>query len=185
MLEHRVSPLNRRFRHGVAKILPVLSLLCAAALPLCFSQSKVVGDAASHGEPPGPRSPVSPSRIALGRAIFFDPRLSEPAGTSCASCHAPESAFASNNGSSIGVPRGSRPGHFAKRSAPSLLYLRYVPNFHFYQEDEAPQSAPYGGFFWDGRADSIVEVVKFPLLDPNEMNNRDLSQIGDKIATAP
>jgi hypothetical protein len=30
---------------------------------------------------------------------------------------------------SLGLPRGSRPGHFARRASPSLLYLRYVPPF--------------------------------------------------------
>ena len=50
------------------------------------------------------------------------------AGTSCASCHDPERAFAGSNHSTNGLPRGSRPGHFARRASPSLLYLRYVPD---------------------------------------------------------
>jgi hypothetical protein len=36
----------------------------------------------------GPFAPA-PARVALGRQVFFDTRLSEPAGTSCASCHDP------------------------------------------------------------------------------------------------
>jgi len=122
------------------------------------------------------------SRIALGRAIFFDPGLSEPPGTSCASCHAPERAFSGNHGSSIGVAQGSRPNHFATRSTPSLLYLRYVPRFHFHQDDDAIQPSAVGGFFWDGRADSISELVRQPLLNPDEMNNRDSAQIAQKVA---
>jgi cytochrome c peroxidase len=126
--------------------------------------------------------PTDGSRIALGRTIFFDPGLSDPPGTSCASCHAPERAFSGNHGSSIGVAQGSRPNHFASRSTPSLLYLRYVPRFHFHQDDDAIQPSAVGGFFWDGRADSISELVRQPLLNPDEMNNRDSAQIALKIA---
>ena len=131
---------------------------------------------------PQVRPSTNGSRVALGRAIFFDPALSEPPGTSCASCHAPERAFSGNHGSSIGVAQGSRPNHFATRSTPSLLYLRYVPRFHFHQDDDAIQPSAIGGFFWDGRADSISELVRQPLLNPDEMNNRDSAQIAQKIA---
>jgi cytochrome c peroxidase len=83
-----------------------------------------------------------------------------------------------------GVAQGSRRGHFASRSTPSLLYLRYVPAFHFHQDDDAIQPSAVGGFFWDGRADSIVELVRQPLLNPDEMNNRDLAQVARKIAAS-
>jgi cytochrome c peroxidase len=82
------------------------------------------------------------------------------------------------------VPLGSRPKHFARRSAPSLLYLRYVPRFYFHLGDDDVQPSPFGGFFWDGRANSIAELVQQPLLNPDEMNNRDLTQIAHKIASA-
>ena len=59
--------------------------------------------------PPRPRAPDLAARVELGRRIFFDRGLSEPPGTSCASCHDADRAFAGNNGSTIGVPRGSRP----------------------------------------------------------------------------
>lgn len=188
MLKDGISPLNRSLRRSHGKAVLALVLLGTGALFTglrCLAQSQMPGGTTIHGELPSPRPASSASRIALGTAIFSDPMLSEPPGTSCASCHAPERAFANNNGSTIGVPRGSRPGHFARRSTPSLLYLRYVPRFHFYIDDEAVQPSPYGGFFWDGRADSIAEVVKFPLLNPDEMNNRDLSHVARKIASAP
>src|SRR5947209_3728600 len=38
-------------------------------------------------------------REALGRALFMDTSLSEPLGTSCASCHEPQAAFCGNHGS--------------------------------------------------------------------------------------
>jgi cytochrome c peroxidase len=131
---------------------------------------------------------VSDARIALGRAIFFDKRLSEPPGTSCASCHDPSRAYSGDHGSGAGVPSGSRPGVLARRTAPSLLYLRFVPRFRFFSEEDDTHGndmEPYGGFFWDGRSDSIAELVRQPLLNPREMNNRDPSQIAEKLRSAP
>jgi cytochrome c peroxidase len=129
----------------------------------------------------------SSDRVELGRSIFFDGALSEPRGTSCASCHEPARAFAGDHGSGVGVPSGSRPGVLARRATPSLLYLAYVPHFRFYQPDDerGGRVEPYGGFFWDGRSDSIASLVRQPMLNPREMNNRDLAQIADKVRRAP
>jgi cytochrome c peroxidase len=132
-------------------------------------------------------TPSNAKRIALGRRIFFDPALSEPRGTSCASCHDPALGFAGDHGSRVGVALGSRPGVFARRNTPSLLYLKFVPKFRFYQEDDdkhALETEPFGGFFWDGRSDSIAALVAQPLLNPREMNNEDLAHIADKLAHA-
>ena len=137
--------------------------------------------------PPPPRQgpPDNPVLVALGKQIFSDERLSEPAGTSCASCHDPARAFSGGHGSHLGVPQGSRPGHFARRSTPSVLYLRYVPKFHYFEDDEAPAPEPRGGFFWDGRSDSIAELVRQPLFNPDEMNAGTPSRLAAKIENGP
>ena len=121
----------------------------------------------------------------LGRQIFFDPGLSQPTGTSCASCHDPARAFSGVNGSTSGLPRGSRPGHFARRTSPSLLYLRYVPQFRFFQEGDDPALQPFGGLFWDGRVDTVRELVRQPLTNPDEMNARDDADVAARLAHAP
>ncbi len=130
------------------------------------------------------RPPSDERRVALGRAIFFDPGLSVPEGTSCASCHDAKRAFAGNHGSALGVALGSRPGHFAKRNTPSVLYLQFVRKFHLHWEEDAPLVDAYGGFFWDGRTDSIAELVKQPLLNPDEMNG-DVARAASAIAAGP
>lgn len=116
-----------------------------------------------------------PALAALGKRIFFDTRLSQPQGLSCAGCHDPLRAFTSTlNAPSLAGPRtpqGSRAGRFSARTAPSLLYVRYVPRRHFYQDDDAPYASPFGGLFADGRADTLAEQVRGPLFDPDEMNN--------------
>jgi cytochrome c peroxidase len=135
-----------------------------------------------------PRVPSAAERIALGQRIFSDPALSEPPGTSCASCHDPSRAYSSLNGSNNGLPRGSRPGHFARRTAPSLLYLRYVPTFRFRaegQDGDEPEAQPFGGLFWDGRVDTVRELGRQPLLNPDEMNNRDGRRVAEAIRRGP
>nr|WP_063978129.1 cytochrome c peroxidase [Massilia sp. JS1662] len=132
----------------------------------------------------GPFAPA-PARVALGRQVFFDTRLSEPAGTSCASCHDPAQGFAGNHGSRIGVALGSRPDLVGRRNVPSALYAAYVPPLFFYQDDDALAPTPFGGLFADGRVDSIAELVRHPLLDPLEMHNRSDADIARKLRTAP
>ena len=129
--------------------------------------------------------PEDPALIALGRAIFADPRFSDPPGTSCASCHDPRRAFSGTNGAAIGVPVGSRPGHFARRATPSVLYLKYVPRFHFHEDDEVAAPTALGGYFWDGRVDTIAELVKQPLFNPEEMNAGSDGRVATKLRDAP
>jgi cytochrome c peroxidase len=118
---------------------------------------------------------------ALGRQLFYDSSLSEPPGTSCASCHEPAHGFSGTNGSKNGLAQGSRPGHFAARNTPSVLYLKFVKRFHYHWEEDMPLPDVFGGFFWDGRADSIASLVRQPLLNPDEMNNQNAAQIARKL----
>ncbi|HEX4445434.1 MAG TPA: cytochrome c peroxidase [Polyangiaceae bacterium] len=163
-------------------------LFACVAVALC-AISLWAGPARSDGPASAPPTGASrDARTALGRTIFFDSTLSEPAGTSCASCHEAARAFSGDHGSGVGVAAGSRPGVFARRSTPSLLYLAFIPRFRFFSDDDDRHNAdaePYGGFFWDGRSDSIADLVQQPLLNPREMNNRDLDQIAEKVRRAP
>jgi len=133
---------------------------------------------------PSPEASEAARRATLGKTLFVDANLSDPPGTSCAACHDPARAFAGNHGSSIGVALGSRPGHFAKRNTPSLLYLRFVRKFRLHWEEDAPLVDAYGGFFWDGRTDSIVDLTRQPLLNPQEMNAGDGRRVASVIAAS-
>jgi cytochrome c peroxidase len=61
------------------------------------------------------------------------------------------------------------------------MYLRYVPSFRYHQEGDDPQVQPFGGLFWDGRVDTVRDLGRLPLLNPDEMNNRDGSRISAAI----
>ncbi|MDG2426193.1 MAG: cytochrome c peroxidase [Flavobacteriales bacterium] len=63
-------------------------------------------------------------RWALGKLLFFDPRLSRDASISCATCHQPELAFAAPEAISPGVD-----GLLGTRNAPTLVGAAYAPYF--------------------------------------------------------
>lgn len=126
------------------------------------------------------------AREKVGQSIFLDATLSDPPGTSCASCHDPAAAFSGDNGSDSGVARGSRPGHFARRNAPSVMYVKYVPPFHFaLEDDDDVAESPFGGLTWSGRADTVAEFARLPLFDADEMNNASEAEIARKLRASP
>ncbi|HEX4403933.1 MAG TPA: cytochrome c peroxidase, partial [Polyangia bacterium] len=159
--------------------------LAAALAPACGRASPPASDVSpdGHGTPSIAASP--PTLADVGRRIFFDPALSEPPGTSCASCHDPARGFASGNLAPSGVSRGSRAGHVARRTTPSVLYLKFVRRFHYHWEEDAPLPDAFGGFFWDGRVDSLVDLAEQPLRNPDEMNGGPRATISDKLRAAP
>ena len=122
-------------------------------------------------------------RERLGLRLFFDTRLSEPAGQACASCHDPARAFTGNNNTTIGVALGSRPGTFGTRDTPTAMYLAAAPRFGYIIKDG--KRVPAGGLFWDGRADTLEDQAKGPFFNPLEMNNPDTPALIAKIATGP
>jgi cytochrome c peroxidase len=150
-----------------------------AATPVAFRPADsvpVVDPIPSHTVPP------LTAREKVGQSIFLDTALSDPPGTSCASCHDPDTAFSGNNGSDSGVARGSRPGHFARRNAPSVLYMKYVPPFHFaLEDDDDVAESPFGGLTWSGRADTVAQFARLPLFDADEMNNASEAEIARKL----
>ncbi|MFQ5863554.1 MAG: cytochrome-c peroxidase [Candidatus Brocadiales bacterium] len=92
-------------------------------------------------------NPVTPEKVALGRKLYFDKRLSLDNTVSCATCHDPEKGFADAAPVSTGIK-----GQKGRRSAPTVL-----------------NSALYDFQFWDGRALTLEEQAKQPIINPIEM----------------
>lgn len=116
------------------------------ALPV----GKTVRIKAPLGLPPVPIPPDNPptaDTIALGRRLYYDAQLSVDGTISCASCHAPQFAFADEHPISFGV--GKKTGN---RHAPTVINSAYNPLQ-----------------FWDGRAPSLEEQAKGPMANPVEM----------------
>ena len=95
-----------------------------------------------------PNNPLTPERVELGKALFFDPRLSGANSIACASCHNP--AFSWGDGLPKGVGHGSKE---LGRRTPTILNVAFGELM-----------------FWDGRADSLEEQALGPIKSPGEMN---------------
>ena len=93
-------------------------------------------------------NPLTRQKIALGRKLFFDRRLSRDRSISCATCHDPERAFTDGRALSVGVF-----GRKGTRSVPTLINRAYGASH-----------------FWDGRTSSLEEQVLKPIQDPKELD---------------
>jgi cytochrome c peroxidase len=123
----------------------------------------------------------------LGRRMFFDPGLSASGRLSCATCHDPGSSFAPANG--LPVQRGGIGGTQAGlRAVPSLRYLQSVPPFtehmHDADGDDSIDQGPAGGRTWDGRAQTVHDQARLPLLSPREMANGSPGSVVAKLRRA-
>ncbi len=106
-------------------------------------------------------NPVTAEKIALGRKLFFDRRLSINDTFSCAICHIPEQGFANNElETAVGVE-----GRTVKRNAPTIYNVAYLSKI-----------------FHDGRESSLEQQVWAPFLARNEMANPSIGYVINKIA---
>lgn len=121
-----------------------------AALLLCRAADKP--PAIPLGLPPlswPTANPYSAGKVALGRYLYFDRRLSADDSVSCASCHDPRHAF--TDGAPVSTGIGGQKGN---RSAPTIINRAYSL-----------------AQFWDGRAPTLEEQAKGPMENPIEMGN--------------
>lgn len=113
----------------------------------------------------------------LGKNLFFDNRLSRPAGQACADCHSPGSGFNGIGDASLTAYEGAVMGRFGRRSPTAAAYASFSPKFHYDKEEEMY----VGGQFWDGRAATLADQAKMPFLDTNEMNNPSGKSVAAKV----
>lgn len=111
----------------------------------------------------------------MGERAFNEPLLSASGQQSCASCHASASGHSAPNALAVQLG-GQHSDVQGLRSSPALRYLAKNTPFHFDAED-----TPTGGFFWDGRANTLAEQAAGPLLNPREMANPDKASVVAKI----
>ena len=109
-------------------------------------------------------NPISADKIALGRKLFFDRRLSINNTFSCAICHIPEQGFTSNEmATAVGVE-----GRTVRRNSPSLYNVAYMQTL-----------------FHDSRETTLENQVWGPLLAQNEMANPSIGYVIDKLSNNP
>ena len=115
---------------------------------------------------------------ALGKLIFQDTQLSEPAGQSCATCHTADKGFADRDARI--VSEGAVRGLYSQRNSMTICYSMYVPSLYFDDEEETY----VGGLFWDGRSPSLKHQAGEPFINPVEMGNPDRSSVVKKVCRA-
>lgn len=116
------------------------------------------------GLPPPPLPPAPAEVVALGRALFFDARLSVNGTMSCGLCHMPEAAYSENQSArAVGLLGAPLPRH-----PPSLYNVAYQRLL-----------------FWDGRESRLETQILSPLLSPDEMGMPSAGYLLDRLDSIP
>ena len=102
-------------------------------------------------------------RVALGRQLYFDTRLSSDGTVSCATCHDVTRAFTDQQKVSEGVE-----GQLGQRNAPTVM-----------------NAALLQSLFWDGRSPSLDHQARFPIINPIEMGMPDHEAVVQKVKGIP
>lgn len=100
------------------------------------------------GVPFPAENPYSETKAALGKTLFFDPRLSRSGNMACATCHVPQLGWEDGRPLAIGDA-----GDTLDRHTPTLWNLAWGEFF-----------------FWDGRADTLEAQAAVPIQNHVEMN---------------
>ncbi len=126
-----------------------------------FQNKTYVWEALPDTAPAPQDNPTTQKKIALGKQLFFDTRLSADGSLSCASCH----EISEEKGGGDGLPH-SIGIHEQKgnRNAPTVL-----------------NAAFQRVLFWDGRAHSLEEQAKGPLINPIEMGMPSLEAVQARV----
>jgi cytochrome c peroxidase len=154
---------------------------CAPASANVTTPNVAAPDSSVRGTTAQPAAAGDPTALAaLGRKLFFDPSLSASGKLACATCHDPKRAYGPPPGKAIAIG-GPKMKQSGTRAVPSLRYLRSSPPFALDHRFIDGDIAPIGGFTWDGRAASIAEQARLPLLAPNEMANSSPADVARKL----
>jgi len=112
---------------------------------------------------------ITDAKVALGRTLFHDPRLSKNQDLSCASCHALDNFGVDPRPEALDWRTSSgHQGQFGTRNSPTV----YNAALHIAQ-------------FWDGRAADVEEQAKAPILNPVEMAMPDEASVIAVLQSVP
>ncbi|MDB5954302.1 cytochrome c peroxidase [Ramlibacter sp.] len=156
----------RTRRHAAwtaALLLISLSLPTAANTPTVPSATAAQLEWRLPASPPmPPDNPGTPARIQLGKALFFDPRLSGSGTTSCASCHNPALGWSDGLKTAVGVG-----GQVLARATPTVVNTAFNTQF-----------------MWDGRKKSLEDQALGPMKARDEMDT-DFATLFERLRGLP
>ncbi len=172
---------RRRWRVGVALVLTCCATAGVAAadtlhgaMPMAEQQQKLGGLLPNEARPqPSTRidptiwaaivpddNTLTPARVALGEKLYFDTRLSADNTVACATCHDVNRGFTDQRPVSEGIR-----DQLGRRNAPTTL-----------------NAVLFQTFFLDGRAPSLEEQAKLPIINTIEMGQPDAAAAVKAIA---
>lgn len=105
-------------------------------------------------------NPTTPAKVALGKKLFFDPRLSLTGTVSCNSCHNLMEGGDDGRPTSMGIH-----GRLGPRNAPTVW-----------------NSAFQASQFWDGRSPNLEDQAKGPVVASPEMGMPNHNKAIERIA---
>jgi cytochrome c peroxidase len=123
--------------------------------------ARYVWEALPEQAPAPPDNPTTPEKVALGKRLFYDTRLSGDGMLSCASCH---DLYKKAGGDGRRTATGIA-GQVGGRNVPTVWNAAF-------------QSV----LFWDGRARSLEEQAAGPIMNPIEMGMPTAAEAGRRIA---
>jgi cytochrome c peroxidase len=107
-------------------VIPLAAAVAVLAVACGTDRAKPTSAAAVLGPVPiPPDNPQTADKIALGKLLFFDPRLSGPNTVACATCHQP------SKGMSDGVPRSRGVNGELSRNSMTVWNTAYMRTLHF------------------------------------------------------
>ncbi len=104
-------------------------------------------------------NPTTPEKVELGKLLYFDPRFSSTGTVSCNSCHNLMLGGDDNRPVSMGVH-----GKTGGRSAPTVWNSGFASSQ-----------------FWDGRAATLEDQAKGPVVNPVEMGVSELEVAMNRV----
>ena len=129
-----------------------LKAAALAALCMTFASGALAGKPDPWLRPERAPEPAdnraTPERVALGKALFFDPRLSGSDWISCASCHNP--ALGWSDGLPTGIGEGMKR---LARATPTIVNIGFTTHL-----------------MWDGRQPNLEAQALGPIQADEEMN---------------
>jgi len=137
--------------------------LLISVLALTGSMSVLAAEPLPTTAPAPADNPTTPEKIALGKLLYHDPRLSSTGTVSCSSCHNTQLGGEDNRSGSMGVF-----GQVGGRSAPTVW------NAAFNQVQ-----------FWDGRAPSLEAQAAGPVTNPIEMGMKSWDEVVARLKAIP
>jgi cytochrome c peroxidase len=140
-----------------------LGTLAGVAAALALASATVTAAPLPEVAPAPADNPTTDAKVALGRTLYFDPRLSGNGTVSCNSCHNVMGNGTDNRAVSAGVG-----GHLGGRNSPTVWNAAFKP-----------------AQFWDGRALTLEEQAKGPFLNPVEMANNGPEAVERIVAAIP